>query len=294
MVRTSPGRSSARWPIRPVRPSRAPAISVRNVDTGAMAQTTTDASGSYSIPNLLAGTYEMTVRRPGFQTLTVTALQLLSAQTLRQDMKLEVGAVQQTVEVAGQALLIRTDSQTIGSSLGSRQVADLPLAGTVDRRSARNGARRRDHRRQPAYFRKLLLGRRQFHFERDQCQRFGEQPRIGHFRAYPVSAKRTCRRPIRFRNSRSRAAIRTPNIRNVASVMMVIKQGTNEFHGLGLRIPAKHGSECEHAAAERHRAAASAFSPEPVRRGYWRPHRQEPAVCLWRISRHSKPVSSRP
>src|SRR6202158_2254841 len=105
------------------------AVTVRNLDTGSTAQTTTDASGSYSVPNLLAGAYEITVHRQGFQTLTVRALQLLSAQTLRQDVKLEVGAVQQSVEVAGQASLIRTDSQTIGSSLGSRQVADLPLAG---------------------------------------------------------------------------------------------------------------------------------------------------------------------
>src|SRR5690348_4902711 len=105
------------------------AVNVRNLDTGGTAQTTTDTLGSYSIPNLLAGTYEITVRRPGFQTLTVRGLQLLSAETLRQDMKLEVGAVAQSVEVAAQAPLIRTDSQTIGSSLGSRQVADLPLAG---------------------------------------------------------------------------------------------------------------------------------------------------------------------
>ena len=31
------------------------AVTVRNLDTGAVAQTTTDASGSYSVPNLLAG-----------------------------------------------------------------------------------------------------------------------------------------------------------------------------------------------------------------------------------------------
>ena len=61
----------------------------------------------------------MSARRTGFQTLTITNIQLLSAQTLRQDMKLQVGGVQQTIEVAGQAPLIRTDSQTIGSSLGT-------------------------------------------------------------------------------------------------------------------------------------------------------------------------------
>ena len=41
------------------------AISARNMDTGLTAQTTTDTSGSYSLPNLLAGSYEITVRKHG-------------------------------------------------------------------------------------------------------------------------------------------------------------------------------------------------------------------------------------
>ncbi len=123
------------------------AVTLRDTDTGAIAETTTDASGSYSVPNLLAGPYELAVHKAGFQTLTVTALRLLSAQTLRQDLRLEVGAVQQNVEVTAQALLIRTDSQTIGSTLGSRQVADLPLAGRTHRQSAGDGAGSLDYRR---------------------------------------------------------------------------------------------------------------------------------------------------
>ena len=54
-------------------------ITLRNTNTGTTAETSTDASGSYSVPNLLAGTYEITIRKPGFQTATVRALQLLSA-----------------------------------------------------------------------------------------------------------------------------------------------------------------------------------------------------------------------
>src|SRR2546422_710416 len=105
------------------------AIAAKNMDTGSTAQTTTDTSGSYSLPNLLAGDYEISVRKAGFQALTVSRLPLLSAQTLRQDVTLQVGAVQQSIEAAGHAVLSRTDSQTLGSSLGARQAADLPLAG---------------------------------------------------------------------------------------------------------------------------------------------------------------------
>src|SRR5262245_50634823 len=54
------------------------AISAMNVDTGLTAQTNTDTSGSYSLPNLLAGPYEITVRKEGFQTTSVSRLPLLS------------------------------------------------------------------------------------------------------------------------------------------------------------------------------------------------------------------------
>src|SRR5882724_3575124 len=90
----------------------AASITVRIMDTGLTARTSTDVSGSYSIPNLLASTYEITARKEGFQTVTIRGIQLLSAQTLRQDIKLQVGAMQQAVEVMGQAVLIRTESQT--------------------------------------------------------------------------------------------------------------------------------------------------------------------------------------
>src|SRR5439155_9687899 len=96
---------------------------------GAVSQAAADVSGSYSIPNLLAGAYEITAQKEGFQTLTIGGIQLLSAQTLRQDVKLQVGAVQQKIEVAGQALLIRTDTQTIGSSRSEEHTSELQSRG---------------------------------------------------------------------------------------------------------------------------------------------------------------------
>lgn len=207
-------------------------ISVRNVDTGTMAQTTTDASGSYSIPNLLAGAYEMTVRRPGFQTLTVTALQLLSAQTLRQDMKLEVGAVQQSVEVAGQALLIRTDSQTIGSSLGSRQVADLPLAGrSIDGLLAMapgvetTGANPRISG--SSYWGGANFTLNGISVNDSANSRASGTSGVSSFGEANLPG------PDSLQEFKIESGNQSAEYRNVASVMMVIKQGTNKFHGLG-------------------------------------------------------------
>jgi hypothetical protein len=207
------------------------AVSLRNVDTGATAQTNTDSLGSYSVPNLLAGTYEITVRRPGFQTLTVRGLQLLSAQTLRQDMKLEVGAVQQSVEVAGQASLIRTDSQTIGSSLGSRQVADLPLAGrSIDSLLAMapgvetTGANPRISG--SSYWGGTNFTLNGISVNDSANSRASGTSGVTNFGEVNLPA------PDSLQEFKIESGNQSAEYRNVASVMMVIKQGTNKFHGL--------------------------------------------------------------
>ena len=109
------------------------AITIRNQDTGLSTEALADQSGTYSVPNLQAGTYHIEARKEGFQSVDIHDVQLLAAQTVRQNITLTVGAVQQTVEIAGEAPLVRTDTQAIGTSVGSRQVADLPLpARSID------------------------------------------------------------------------------------------------------------------------------------------------------------------
>ena len=103
-------------------------VTVLNQGTGASVEATVDESGSYTVPNLLAGLYQIRAKKDGFQTVEVKDIQLLSAQTVRQNFTLQPGGVQQTIEVSSQAPLIHTDSQTIGGSLGSKQVSELPLA----------------------------------------------------------------------------------------------------------------------------------------------------------------------
>jgi hypothetical protein len=56
----------------------------------------------------------------------VRGIQLLAEQTARLDFKLEVAAVQETIEVQGRPQLVHTDGQTIHSSINQRQLTDLP------------------------------------------------------------------------------------------------------------------------------------------------------------------------
>ena len=56
----------------------------------------------------------------------MTGIRVLSSQTVRVDMKLDLGSIQQTVSVVGEAALIHTDTQTISSSITTRIMGDLP------------------------------------------------------------------------------------------------------------------------------------------------------------------------
>src|SRR6266699_5819961 len=83
-------------------------ITVRNEGTGIASVTTTDASGTYTVPDLLAGIYTVIAVKEGFKTYQATGVRLLSSQTARQDVVLQVGGTTQTVNVAAQVQLVQT------------------------------------------------------------------------------------------------------------------------------------------------------------------------------------------
>jgi hypothetical protein len=103
-------------------------VTVTNQGTGISVQRSADASGAYSIPDLQAGVYDVTVTKTGFRTYHGTGVQLLASQTVRVDVKLEVGNVQQQVTVTAQAPLVNTEGAEIRGTASIHQIMDLPLA----------------------------------------------------------------------------------------------------------------------------------------------------------------------
>jgi Carboxypeptidase regulatory-like domain len=103
-------------------------IAVTNTGTNISVETTTGESGTYSITNLMTGTYSVTATKDGFRTFQVTGIEVQAAASVRQDVRLQVGAVHQTVQVSGAAPLIQTESPTLGGTISSRQITDLPFA----------------------------------------------------------------------------------------------------------------------------------------------------------------------
>jgi len=101
-------------------------VTAKNAETNIATEGASDSSGTYTIPQLQPGIYDVTVTKRGFVTQAVTAIRVLSSQTVRVDIKLELGAMQQTVYVSGEVALIHTDTQTISSSISTRIMGDLP------------------------------------------------------------------------------------------------------------------------------------------------------------------------
>src|SRR5438552_198882 len=72
-------------------------ITLTNQDTGVSQTTTTTSVGSYIFPNLLAGTYTLSVERDGFQKYQRQGIQVNSNQTIDANVRLSVGSASTTV-----------------------------------------------------------------------------------------------------------------------------------------------------------------------------------------------------
>jgi len=101
-------------------------VNVANQGTGIAVQARTDAHGTYSVPNLLAGVYEVSAGKKGFAVFHATGLRVDTARDVRLDISMQVARVSATVTVRVSAPLIHTDSPTISSSISRRQLNDMP------------------------------------------------------------------------------------------------------------------------------------------------------------------------
>jgi hypothetical protein len=104
-------------------------ISIRNVATNVVTHTTTNSAGLYFITSIPPGTYELTVEKKGFRPSKVDQIPLTTGLAATQDVVLEVGAVQQAVEVSATAVQLEAQSTDLNSVLTTKAVAELPILG---------------------------------------------------------------------------------------------------------------------------------------------------------------------
>jgi len=103
-------------------------VVVRNLATNATRTVSTSGSGGYSVTNLPVGDYEVAASKEGFKTFKVSKITLTVAQVLTVDAALEPGAVSEEVQVRGDQLPpVDTETSQLSNIVDSRKMMDLPL-----------------------------------------------------------------------------------------------------------------------------------------------------------------------
>ncbi len=100
-----------------------------NTQTAVKASVTTDAKGFYSLPTLAIGTYNLEIKHPGFKTYQQTGLVIDANAALRADASLDVGAINEKVEVSTDAVHVETQSTQMGEVIDSKRIEAVPLNG---------------------------------------------------------------------------------------------------------------------------------------------------------------------
>ncbi|MBV9505682.1 MAG: carboxypeptidase regulatory-like domain-containing protein, partial [Acidobacteriia bacterium] len=103
------------------------AIEARNTETGAVYPVASSATGNYTIVQLPAGNYELTVTAPGFKKFIRTGLIVQAAQTIRVDADLDVGSATEAVTVNAEAPLLKTESGELSQTIETKVMDELPL-----------------------------------------------------------------------------------------------------------------------------------------------------------------------
>ncbi len=100
-----------------------------NALTNEARSTVTNDLGYYSFPELPVGVYSVQAEREGFKTAVRDGITLSLNRNARVDLRLAVGALTERVNVFGDAPLVETTTNEMGSLVDQRRVAELPLNG---------------------------------------------------------------------------------------------------------------------------------------------------------------------
>ena len=102
-------------------------ITITNIAMGTQNSTVSAASGNYTVPELAAGSYSVTVVAPGFAELIRNGITVSVGATANVDLKLGVGQVTSTITVTGDAPLLQTDSAQVIAQVTAKDMNELPI-----------------------------------------------------------------------------------------------------------------------------------------------------------------------
>jgi hypothetical protein len=103
-------------------------VTAHNVDSGVDIKTTSNGTGSYTIPYLKAGNYSITAEAKGFERALRNGIVLQVGEVSVVNFSLVVGSITQTITVTGDTMLDMGKAD-VGEVVENTRVAELPLNG---------------------------------------------------------------------------------------------------------------------------------------------------------------------
>lgn len=101
-------------------------VVITSKETAETRTTKTDDKGSYTVPFLKPGTYDISATAPGFGKLTRTGITLEVAQTIEFDLSLPLDKAANTVEVVDEAPLLNTETSNLETVVENKLINELP------------------------------------------------------------------------------------------------------------------------------------------------------------------------
>src|SRR5258708_2191650 len=102
-------------------------VTVTNTETKVTRETITGDNGSYQVLLVPIGNYSVTAEAPGFRRVVTSDAPLRINESLRIDIKMEVGSTSEVVQVEANAGGVETVVATLGGSVTSQQIQGMPL-----------------------------------------------------------------------------------------------------------------------------------------------------------------------
>jgi hypothetical protein len=104
-------------------------VTLTNVRTGVKADTISTSTGDYTFPLIDIGEYTVSVEMNGFKSTSRTGVLVQINEKVRVDFKLEVGQVSERVQVTAEIAQLKTDEASLGNVVEQRRLVELPVNG---------------------------------------------------------------------------------------------------------------------------------------------------------------------
>lgn len=105
------------------------AVQLINELTNATRTTHSNNAGEYDFANVAPATYTLKVSMQGFKTVESKGIRIGTQRFITQDVTLEVGTVQESIEVLGATPLVETSNASVGETIDKRELETIPTAG---------------------------------------------------------------------------------------------------------------------------------------------------------------------